>query len=181
MEKGDKIGLRIRMWEDLYDAKKYEEFLSLYLSSRRRNKIIYDITIASISVSGAVLTFLQKELEILKSSALIACLLIIIVQLADKVLPGWLIGDEAINKLSEYRIKYVIYYERLDRLWCEFENEKIGYNDAFEKYFDLRQMNIELQQLDNSVLIKINEKLLKAGNERAQLHMEKHFYQKEYE
>lgn len=178
MDGMDKIGLRTRMWEDLFDAKKYDEFLSLYLASKRKNKVVYDIIIASISVLGAVLTFLQKEVELLKSSAFVACMLIIVVQLADKALPSWVIGDEVINKLSEYRIKYVIFYERLDRIWCEFENEKINYNEAFEKYFDLRQMNIELQQLDNSVLIKVNQKLLDLAKDRADLHMEKHFYQK---
>lgn len=173
----DKIGLRTRIWEDLYDSKKYEEFLSLYLAAKRRNKSAYNVTIALLSVLGALLTFLSKEMDVLKNSAVVACLLIIVVQLADKALPSWLINDEEISKLSDYRIKYVTFYEKLDRLWCEFENESISYKNAFERYFDLRQMNIELQQLDNSVLIKINGKLLSLANDRAQLHMEKHFYQ----
>ena len=79
--------------------------------------------------------------------------------------------------MSEYRIKYVTFYERLDRLWCEFENENLSYSAVFDSYFDLRAMNIELQQLDNSVLIQVNTRLLAKANEQAKIHMDKHFYQ----
>lgn len=173
----DKIGLRNRIWEDLFDAKKNEEFLSLYLASKRSNRNSYGIAIALISVLGAVLTFLQGQVEYLRNSALVACLLIVIIQLADKALPGWLISDEEINRLSEYRIKYVTFYERLDRLWCEFENGKLSYSQVFDSYFNLREVNIELQQLDNSVLIKVNDRLTEEAKGRAQIHMDKHFYQ----
>lgn len=173
----NRIGLRNRIWEDLYDSKKSEEFLSLYLASKKNNKTIYDVTIATISILGAILTTVQNQFEILKNSAFIACLIIIIVQLADKALPNLLIKDDVINKLSEYRIKYVTLYENLDLLWCEFEDQRINYDEAFERYFSFRKLNIALQELDNSVLIKENKRLNKIAEERAQIHMDKHFYQ----
>ncbi|MGJ1296531.1 hypothetical protein ACR777_20130 [Sphingobacterium spiritivorum] len=167
--------LRLRIWEDLYDAKKAEEFLSLYLANKRKWKNGYSIIIASASILGPIATFFQDQYDILKYSPITACIIILFAQLIDKALPSLLIDDFTISKLSEYRIKYVQYYEKLDRLWSEFDTDRITEDEAFERFFELKEYNIQLQELDNSILINGNNNLYEKANNRADLYMNKHF------
>ena len=70
-------------------------------------------------------------------------------------------SDKEIEDISKLRIMYTRYFSKMEKLWTEFQGERISEEDASDKYFNYKDIDwINIETLDTELNIKEFKKLM---------------------
>ncbi|WP_312398395.1 hypothetical protein [Sphingobacterium sp.] len=87
----------------------------------------------------------------LPNSSLIVLFILTLFELLKDIIPELSVDEKLMDKLPEYRMLYVNKFDQLDKLFLLLDSKTISEEIATEEYFKIRQMNIRIEDLDNSI------------------------------
>ncbi|MEQ8533101.1 MAG: hypothetical protein RIB86_14700, partial [Imperialibacter sp.] len=98
--------------------------------------------------------------------AVIACILIGIIQLVSLIETQIITSDDDLVKISELRLLYLEYLLLLEKLWTEFDAKTVSEPRALEQFFSLRkELKLQIEAKDNELHINGNiESLLRKAD-----------------
>ena len=129
---------------------KYGEiYLSKYIGFQRTLKKFFKIMTLLVSLSG-ILSWKYFE-----NYVWVAFVLIAVVQLFLLVENQIIRSDKEIEEISELKMLYTKYFNKLEILWDKHQSEQINSKKAMKQYFELRQNDWEIiGELDCKLNIK---------------------------
>jgi hypothetical protein len=158
--------MREKIWYEMTQIKYGDSYLSLYISLQYQIKKYFKISTLIFSGSGILGWKLWQPI------AWIALVLIAVVQLLSLIENQLIRNDEEINKISKLRELYVKYFNKLEKLWVDLEQNKIDEKKASDIFFQNRKIDQEkIESLDNKLKIR----KLKTIEKRADLETRQYF------
>ncbi|MES2804080.1 MAG: hypothetical protein V4652_00825 [Bacteroidota bacterium] len=144
-----------KIWYEMVDKKYGEIYLTKYLSRQRTFKKIFTIMTLLISVSGIL------GWKYFEDYAWIAFILISIMQLFTLIENQLIRSDKEIEEMSNLRLMYTKYFNKLEHLFIEYKFNRIAEEDATNQFFELRKTDWEkIEELDCKLDIKIFKSLM---------------------
>lgn len=138
-----------KIWFEMVDMKYGETYLTLYLGLQRTLKKTFYILTLILSVSGIL------GWKYFENYVWIAFILIAIMQLFVLVENQIIRSDKEIEDIASLRMMYTRYFNKLERLWAEFQYKKLNEDESFEKFFQLKETDWEkIEELDYKLNIK---------------------------
>jgi hypothetical protein len=138
-----------KIWFEMIDMKYGEIYLTKYLGLQRTFKKTFNIMTLVLSVSGI---FGWKFFE---DYAWIAFALIAVMQLFTLIENQIILSDKEIDDISELKMCYTKYFNKLEKLWTEHQRKRIDDDISLDKFFDLKTSDWEnIQQKDGKLNIK---------------------------
>lgn len=125
--------MRNRIWTELTQAKHSAEFASLYSDRQRVILRIFNIGILAFSSAGIMGWKLWQHLP------LIACIIIALVSLLRLIQPHIIMSEKQLKNLDEIQRFYSDYFNDLERLWFDFEKDRLTEEEATNRFFELKK------------------------------------------
>ncbi|EIA07448.1 hypothetical protein [Flavobacterium frigoris] len=162
-----------KIWFEMVDKKYGEIYLTKYLSLQRTLKKYFTIMTLLVSVSGIL------SWKFFEDYAWIAFVLIAIMQLVILIENQIIRSDKEIEEISNLRMMYTKYFNKLEQLYTEFHYNRITKENAIDKYFELRKTDWEkIEELDCKLDIKkFNYLMNESENESNQYINQYHNYE----
>lgn len=133
----------------MVDMKYGETYLSEYIGVQHRLKKTFKIMTLILSVSGI---FGWKYFENL---AWVAFILIAMMQLLTLVENQLIRSDKEVEDISALRMKYTKYFNKLEKLWTEYQNGIKSDKECFQLFYEFRKTDWEsIEELDTKLDIK---------------------------
>jgi len=134
---------------------KYGEiYLTKYLGLQRTLKKSFQIMTLIVSLTGIL------GWKYFEDYVWIAFILIAIVQLLLLIENQIIRSDKEIEEISNLRMMYTRYFNKLEILWTNHQYEQIKEKKAMKEYFELRQSDWEnIEELDCKLNIKRYKKM----------------------
>ena len=144
-----------KIWYEMIDIKYGEIYLSKYLGVQRTLKKSFQILTLLVSLSG-ILSWKYFE-----EYVWIVFVLIAIIQLLLLIENQIIRSDKEIEEISNLRMMYTRYFNKLEILWTKYQHDQIKDKKAMSDYFELRQSDWEnIEELDCKLNIKRYKKLM---------------------
>lgn len=137
--------LETKVWNELYDAKKNETYLCRYLGFLRAKRKKINIGIIICALVGLILE------RWVNNASFVTLSLFVLLQLFKEIIPILSVDEKLLDKLPEYRMLYVQKFELLNKLYFDMECKNIDVKAAQNEYFRIREMNLRIEDLDNSI------------------------------
>lgn len=138
-----------KIWYEMVDRKYGEIYLTKYLSLQRSLKKTFTIMTLLISVSGIL------GWKYFEDYAWIALILISIMQLFTLIENQLIRSDKEIEEISNLRMMYTKYFNKLEPLFIEYKFNRITEEEARSQFFELRKTDWEkIEELDCKLDIK---------------------------
>ncbi len=163
--------LNARVWNEMIDAKRTDFYLSRYLQGLKRRKQKYKFYLITISLVGAFIQFATAETFI----SPIILLIIAAAEVFKNLLPELYPDESLLEKLPEYRMMYVLKFEKLDELYINMINDRISEDDAFEEYFSIRKGNSQIESFDNSICLPEKKSATKWSDKQTDAYIANHY------
>lgn len=144
-----------KIWHEMVNMKYGEIYLSKYLGVQRTLKKSFQILTLLVSLSG-ILSWKYFE-----EYVWIVFVLIAIIQLLLLIENQIIRSDKEIEEISNLRMMYTRYFNKLEILWTKYQHDQIKDKKAMSDYFELRQSDWEnIEELDCKLNIKRYKKLM---------------------
>lgn len=161
-----------KIWYEMLDMKYGEIYLSKYLGFQRTLKKSFNIMTLVLSISGI---FGWKYFE---NYAWVAFILISIMQLFTLIENEIIRSDKEIEEISNLRMCYTKYFNKLEKLWTNYYSDRITVDNAIDEYFNLRQTDWEkIEEIDCKLNIKRYKKIRKHTEQETNNYITKHHKQ----
>lgn len=160
-----------KIWYEMVDIKYGEIYLTKYLGLQRTFKKTFNIMTLVLSISGIL------GWKFFEDYAWIAFVLIAVMQLFILIENQIIRSDKEIEEISELKMAYTRYFNKLEKLWTEYKHQRIDNNTAFDRFFEYKNNdweNIELldaklnikkyKRIENHTSIETNEYVTKFHN-----------------
>lgn len=133
--------MRNRIWTELTQAKHNIEFATLYADQQRAVLRIFNIGILAFSSAGIM------GWKIWENLPLIACIIIASVSLLRLLQPHIIMHEKQIKNLDDIHRFYSEFYNDIEKLWYDFEAERISEEQATNIFFDLKKREMEINPI----------------------------------
>lgn len=143
-----------KIWYEMTNIKYGEIYLTKYLGFQRTLKKGFQILTLLVSLSGII------GWKYFEDYVWIAFILIAIVQLLLLIENQIIRSDKEIEEISNLRMMYTRYFNKLEILWTKHQYDQIKDKKAMDQYFELRQTDWEnIEELDCKLNIKRYKKM----------------------
>ncbi|MFN6945066.1 MAG: hypothetical protein ACK4ND_08960 [Cytophagaceae bacterium] len=152
--------IRDNIWYDMIHLKHGEVYLAHYLGLQKTIRKWFKIITLIFSGSGIFSWAIWGS----GTFAVIACIVIAVIQILS-LIEGQIIANESdLEKIGLLRNKYLSYFNKVEKLWVDFNAKRISETEATEKFFKLRKKSEQIEVLDNELhIIKLGI-LIKASD-----------------
>lgn len=129
-----------------------------YLELQRFLKRTFQVLTFIISVSGIL------GWKYFEEYVWIALILIAVFQLLLLIENVIIRSDKEIEDISNLRMMYTRYFNKIELLWTKYKYNKIKKGKAIERYFELRQTDwVNMEDLDSKLNVKRYKWLIKSA------------------
>jgi len=157
--------IRDKIWYEIVDAKYGEIYLACYINRCKNIKKAFRIVTLIFSAGGVF------GWKIWEPIALIACVIIAGIQLLNLIENQIVTSDDELIKIGELRAQYLRYFNKLEKLWTDFETGTATDEHASSQFFTLRTgLKEKIEKMDNELHIKQIESLLLKTDEQEKLY-----------
>lgn len=146
--------MRDRIWTELTQAKYNAEFAALYADSQRKLIRRFNIFVLTFSTGGVL------GWKFFDTIPLIACSLICAVSLIRHLQPQLIMTDKQILNLDNINKFYINYYNKLERLWYDFEHSTNNLDITKNSFFAIKETESEINTLVNETIRTKPQKLV---------------------
>lgn len=147
--------MRLRLWYELAQAK-YSAIYVCNLIGRQRSILnLFNLTITIFSTAGIMGWKFWDDLPA------VSCIIIAIISLTKLIQPHLIPSDKQIEKLDKIADFYYDFYLRLEKIWFDYENNRLSDVDMLEQFQVLKQTEREINRLVNEIHKSPNKKLAK--------------------
>lgn len=134
----------------MVQAKFGEIYLAYYLQRQKSFRKLFKIVTLLFSTSG----FFSWAIWNNGVYAMIACIVIAIVNSITLIENEIVSSDNDFTGLADLRNLYIIYLNKLEKLWTDLGLKNIDESQANETFYELREYSREIAALDNKIFIK---------------------------
>jgi hypothetical protein len=145
--------MRDKIWYEMMHVKYGDTYLAYYLFRQKTKKKWFKILTLVFSASGVL------GWKFWEGFPVIACVLISVIQLFNLVENHVIISEKETEKVSTLRNKYVLYFNRLEKLWIDFDENRLNEQETTEQFYQLRGLGLDIEALDNELHIGKFKKL----------------------
>jgi len=139
--------MRDKIWYEMIHTKLGDNYLTVYINRQRTIRKYYIVFMLIFSTSGVLGWSLWNAIPV------IACALIALMQLVRLIENQFILSDSDLDKVADLRSKYISYFNKIEKLWIDFNNNEFSEQLATEKFFLLRQIGEEIEATDNKLHI----------------------------
>jgi hypothetical protein len=147
--------MRNRIWYELGQVKHNLLYCGFLLSRQRRLINIFNIIILSFSSAGIMGWTFWKELPI------VSCIIIAGISLMKLLSPHIVPSEKQTEKLDKVIDFYFDYFNKLEKLWLDFDNYRINEEQAQEQFYKLKDSEREFNKITNEIVKSIINKIQK--------------------
>jgi|SRR5690554_6140141 len=151
--------MRDRIWYELAQAKHNLFYCNILISYRRNLLNVFNIIILIFSTAGIMGWTFWKEFP------LISCFIVSGISLLKLVSPHIIPSEKQIEKLDEITDFYFEYYNKLENLWYEINNEKHSEDEYQKMFYKIKLTEKKINKLVNENIKKRNKKITKKSKE----------------
>ncbi|WP_293302036.1 hypothetical protein [Pedobacter sp. UBA4863] len=145
--------MRNRLWMELCQAKWNNKYCAVLLTYRRR--VLNWVTILILVFSGAGV----MGWKFWETMPFISCLIISAIQIVRLVQPHLFPTEKQIEKLEFVTDFYFDYYNKLEKLWFDYENERIDEENTQLEFYKLKDSEKEVNKIINEVIKTVDKKM----------------------
>jgi len=145
--------MRDKIWYEMIHIKYGDSYLAFYLFRQKTIRKWFKILTLVFSTSGVL------GWKFWDGFPIIACVLISVLQLFNLVENQIIISEKETEKISDLRNRYITYFNKLEKLWIDFNADRLNEQDASDQFFLHRQVASEIEALDNELHIHKIKKL----------------------
>lgn len=168
--------MRKVIWHEMAHAKFWEQYLAEYTTYKLDYRKWYNITTMILSVVGAS-TFPLWKITPENSSYVPSVIfgLMAITQVLAVFQKNMAVDNEQLQGIIKLRSLYIAYFNSIERLYIENEEDKYTEEELKEKYYQQRETTIPIESLKDSLNIHPKKSVMKKGEERAMAYLYSRF------
>lgn len=151
--------MRYRLWIELTQAKFNIEYANLY-AERQRTLLRYSNIFVLVFSTGGIMGWAFWD-----NIPLIACVVIGVVSLVRHIQPQLIMTEKQIYDLETISNFYISYYNKLERLWYDYDDGQIDYENLKAEFFKIKNSESEINSLVNETIRTKPKNLLKKSKE----------------
>jgi hypothetical protein len=133
--------MRNRIWAELTQSKHNIEFTSTYSDRQRFVLRIFNMGILAFSSAGIM------GWKIWENLPLIACIVIAGISLLRLLQPHLIMNEKQLKNLDDIHRFYADYYNRIEKLWYDFDSERITEEQATKVFFKIKKMETDINPI----------------------------------
>jgi hypothetical protein len=137
-----------KIWYEFVHYKSGDDYLVLYLNRLKTTRKVTNILTIIFSTTGIFSWTIWKYLPAITSG------LIAVIQLFKLVENQIVPTDKDIEQVALLRNMYFDYWNKLEKLWIEYNSNKLTGEQATEMFFKLRDSVKDIEALDNKLSIQ---------------------------
>ncbi len=145
--------MRTRLWYEMGLAKFNERYLTLLIGKQRLCLNYFNLTITVFSTGGFMGWRLWDKLP------LVSCIIISSISLLKLIQQNIIPSEKQIEKLDKASDFYFNLHLELEKLWFDFENDRIDEKEMQNKFHELKQTERPINQIINELHKRENKKL----------------------
>jgi hypothetical protein len=161
--------MRERIWMELTQAKHNEEFSGLYANRQRQILRYFNISILVFSTSGVM------GWGVWDSLPLVACIIIAAISLLRLIQPQIVLSDKQFISLGTIQKFYTDYYDRLEKLWYDYEDGRLPEHQAAERFFEIKNTETGILELIGETIRTKPNGLVKKAKENSDAYFKEVF------
>jgi hypothetical protein len=133
----------------MYYAKKNDEFISIYISFLKSTKKFFEITILLLTSSGFLTWISTKNTNsiLIGVSIGLASFLQILELVQDKLIAN----DEYIDDVIELRKQWILYFDKLEKVWLDLNHKRIDEIKASDIFSKLKPLKQSIENKDSDI------------------------------
>jgi hypothetical protein len=139
--------MRDKIWYEMFHIKFGDSYLANYLNRQKTKRKWFKIFTLVFSTSGIL------GWTVWKYAPIIACGLIAVMQIVTLIENQIIPSDQDIEDVAGLRNKYISYFNKLEKLWIDFENNRVDEKEAGEQFYKLREIGADIEATDNKLHI----------------------------
>lgn len=147
--------MRNRFWNELCQAKHNSKYCIALLAYRRRSLNWFTMIILIFSSAGIMGWQFWKEVP------LIACVIISAIQLLRLLQPHFMPTEKQIDKLDNVVDFYFDYYNKLEQLWFDYENDRKSEEETQAEFYRIKESEKPINKVINEIVKSTNRKIQK--------------------
>lgn len=147
--------MRSRLWYELAQAKYSEVYTCNLIGYHRKLLNIFNLTVTIFSTAGIMGWKIWSDLPA------IACAIIAVISLAKLAQPHLIPSDKQIEKLDKVSDFYYDFYLKLEKIWFDFENDRISDIELLAQFQQLKQTEREINRIVNEIHKSPNKTIAK--------------------
>ncbi|TXD80903.1 hypothetical protein ESY86_20435 [Subsaximicrobium wynnwilliamsii] len=133
--------MRNRIWAELTQSKHNIEFTSTYSDRQRFVLRIFNMGILAFSSAGIM------GWKIWENLPLIACIVIAGISLLRLLQPHLIMNEKQLKNLDDIHRFYADYYNRIEKLWYDFESGRITEEQATKVFFKIKKLETDINPI----------------------------------
>ncbi len=133
--------MRNRIWAELTQSKHNIEFTSTYSDRQRFILRIFNMGILAFSSAGIM------GWKIWENLPLIACIVIAGISLLRLLQPHLIMNEKQLKNLDDIHRFYADYYNRIEKLWYDFDSDRITDEQATKAFFKLKKLETDINPI----------------------------------
>lgn len=147
--------LRNRIWSELTQSKHNTEFASMYSDIQRARIRIFNIVVLVFSTGGVM------GWKLWDSIPTISCVVIAVISLARLVQPQIVMDNKMLKNLDDINRFYVDYFNQLEKLWFDFESEKLSEDEAQNQFYILKRLESDINPIVSETIRSKPKRIVK--------------------
>ena len=133
--------MRNRIWAELTQSKHNIEFTSTYSDRQRFVLRIFNMGILAFSSAGIM------GWKIWENLPLIACIVIAGISLLKLFQPHLIMNEKQLKNLDDIHRFYADYHNRIEKLWYDFDSNRITEEQATNAFFKLKKLETNINPI----------------------------------
>lgn len=133
--------MRNRIWTELTQSKHNIEFTSLYSDRQRFILRVFNMGILTFSSAGIM------GWKIWDNLPLISCIVIAGISLLRLLQPQLIMNEKQLKNLDDIHRFYADYYNRIEKLWYDFDSNRINEEQATKTFFRLKKLETDINPI----------------------------------
>jgi hypothetical protein len=148
------------IWEEMYYAKKNEEYIVLYISFIKSTKKYIDFSTLIFSSLGVASWLSDKDGS--KIIMGISLVLVAVLQVIEIIQIKFIASDEYIDDIRDLKSKWSMYFNDLEDILIDIKVNKVDDKTSASSFQKLKPLKQEIEHIDSDIKIwnrkKINTK-----------------------
>lgn len=145
--------MREIIWYDFVHYRHGDDYLVAYIKKLKDTRKLTNILTILFSTSGLLSWKIWQFFPVITSG------LIAVIQLFKTIENQFIPSDKDIEQTIILREKYCAYWNAAEKLWIEYNSNKLNEDQAQKEFFKLRKSAFEIESLDNKLNIQRISKL----------------------
>ena len=146
--------MRNRLWSELCKAKHNGLYCVKLLAYRKRLVNMFTTVILVCSSAGIM------GWKIWNDFPLFSCIIISTIQILRLIQPQYLPTERQIDKLDSVVDFYFDYFNKLEQLWLDFENDRKTELEVQTEFYVLKDSEKPINKIINDIVKRTNKKIL---------------------